>query len=67
MRIHTPPMITPKIKEIVQERAPAKTDRSSLTGAKKSYFTKKDANPISRSELATLAQDFKSGKIDREE
>lgn len=66
MRIHTPPMITTHKKRL-EERTSLKVDRSSINISKPDIIAKKDASPISRSELASLAEDFKNGVIDREE
>lgn len=67
MRIYTPPMVTTQKKERLEERTSLKVDRSSITNSKQGAIAKKEASPISRSELASLAEDFKNGVIDREE
>lgn len=67
MRIYTPPMITTQKKEGLSERTSLKVDRNSSINSKPTIVAKKDASPISRSELASLAEDFKNGVIDREE
>lgn len=66
MRIYTPPMITTQKKHL-EERTSLKVGRSPVSMAKQVAVAKKDASPISRSELASLAEDFKNGVIDRDE